>query len=183
MSTKYRFIKDRFPHFITLTLVEWIDLFSRERYKEIIIKNLDYCIKEKGLIIHCYVIMSNHLHLIVNVSNETDLSSLIRNFKRYTAKVLYETLKSDSRESRRNWLLWIMESQGKKSSSNTNYKVWRHENHPVVLDSNFILEQKVNYIHENPVRAGICFTKADYKYSSAGQYAGEIGLLDIEFIE
>ncbi len=82
MSTKYRFIEGRFPHFITLTLVEWIDLFSRERYKEIIIKNLEYCIKEKALIIHSYVIMSNHLHLIVNTANETDISSLIKNFKK-----------------------------------------------------------------------------------------------------
>ena len=183
MSTKYRFIEDRFPHFITLTLVEWIDLFSRERYKEIIIKNLEYCIKEKGLIIHSYVIMSNHLHLIVNVSRETEISTLIQNFKRYTAKALYDTLKLNSLESRRNWMLWIMESQGKKSSSNINYKVWIHENHPVILDSNFILEQKVNYIHENPVRAGICYTKEDYRYSSARQYAGEAGLLDIVCIE
>ena len=92
-------------------------------------------------------------------------------------------MKSDLRESRRNWMLWIMEGQAKKSSSNINYKVWIHENHPVILDSNFILDQKVNYIHDNPVRAGICFTKEDYKYSSARQYAGETGLLDIDCIE
>nr|MDQ3396094.1 hypothetical protein [Bacteroidota bacterium] len=66
---------------------------------------------------------------------------------------------------------------GKKSSSNKNYKVWRHENHPVALITNSMVNERIIYIHQNPVRAGICYTAEDYKYSSAGAYAWEIGIL------
>ncbi|MDN5214123.1 transposase [Fulvivirgaceae bacterium BMA12] len=183
MSTKYRFSENDIPHFVTLTLIEWIDLFSRERYKEIIIDNLKYCIENKGLIIYAYVIMPNHIHVIIKSVEGQELSKIIRDFKRYTAKILYTTLKSDKRESRRRWLLRIMEEEGQKSSSNKRIKVWRHENHPVALDTNKMLDDRLNYIHNNPVRSGICFRAEDYKYSSSCQYCGEIGLLPISFIE
>ena len=182
MSTKYRFSENDIPHFITLTLVEWIDLFSRERYKEIIIDSLKYCIANKGLVLHAYVIMSNHIHMIIQAKNGEDLAALVRDFKRYTARVIYNTLKTDRRESRRNWMLWIMERQGEKSSPNERVKVWIHENHPVALVTNTMMDQRLNYIHQNPVKAGICYTPEDYKYSSAGVYAGEEGVLEVEVI-
>lgn len=182
MSTNYRFSDSEIPHFITMTLVEWIDLFNRQAYKDLIIDNLKYCVKNKGLVIYAYVIMSNHIHMIVKTRNDEDLRNIIRDFKRYTAKLIYEKLKSDKTESRKNWMLWIIESQGDRSSSNELIKVWRHENHPVTLDSNYLLEQRLSYIHENPVRAGICYTPQDYVYSSAGIYAGESGVLDVELM-
>jgi len=183
MSTKYRFSESHLPHFITLTLVEWIDLFSREKYKELIMDSLKFCISNKGLTVHAYVIMTNHIHLIVSAKEGVDLTTVVRDFKRYTAKVIYETLESDQNESRRNWLLWILKCQGKKSSSNQNMKVWQHENHPILLDTNKMIDDRLEYLHQNPVEAGICYTPEDYKYSSAGFYAGEIGLLDIEAID
>ncbi len=70
-----------------------------------------------------------------------------------------------------------------KSSSNKNYKVWRHENHPVALNTNSMVDERINYIHQNPVRAGICYTAEDYKYSSAGVYAGGKGILDVAFLQ
>jgi putative transposase len=74
-------------------------------------------------------------------------------------------------------MVWIMESQGIKSSSNEKIKVWQHENHPVALATNEMVDQRLEYIHQNPVRAGICYTAEDYKYSSAGVYAGEVELI------
>ncbi len=183
MSTKYRFSDNEIPHFVTLTLVEWIDLFSRERHKEIIIDNLNYCIKNKGLIVYAYVIMPNHMHMIVKSEGMQALAELIRDFKRYTAKILYEKLKSDHKESRRGWLMRIIEEEAQKSSSNKKFKVWRHENHPVVLETNAMIEDRLHYIHNNPVRSGICFSAADYKYSSACQYSGEIGPLALSFMD
>ncbi|PIQ49460.1 MAG: transposase [Cytophagales bacterium CG12_big_fil_rev_8_21_14_0_65_40_12] len=182
MSTAYRFSENDIPHFVTMTSVEWIDIFNRQRYRDILIENLNFCIKNKGLIVHAYVIMSNHIHLIVRTRNNENLSSVIRDFKRYSAKVIYETLKQDQHESRKNWLLWIVESQGEMSSSNTHMKIWRHENHPIPLDRNNMFEERLNYIHMNPVRAGICFSPEDYVYSSAGAYAGEVGLVNIELV-
>ena len=183
MSTAYRFTENEIPHFVTMTLVEWIDLFNRQKYKDILIDSLSFCIREKGLVVHAYVIMSNHVHMIVSADSEAkSLSGLIRDYKRYTAKVLYETLKSDTKESRRNWMLWIIESQGERSASNEFMKIWRHENHPIPLDSEKFLKQRIDYIHENPVRAGICRSPADYVYSSAESYLGEPGLIPLSLV-
>ena len=183
MSTNYRITDSSKPHFLTLTLVEWVDLFTREKYKQIIIDSLMYSIKEKGLFLHAFVIMSNHNHLIAKVRNESlSLTDIIRDIKRFTAKEIYNVLKLDKIESRRNWLLWIFESQGKRSSSNENIKIWRHENHPVILDRNEIIDERLSYLHKNPVSAGICYSAEDYVYSSASQYAGGEGLLDIDYL-
>ena len=183
MSTAYRFTENEIPHFVTMTLVEWIDLFNRQKYKDILIDSLSFCIREKGLVVHAYVIMSNHVHMIVSADSEAkSLSGLIRDYKRYTAKVLYETLKSDTKESRRNWMLWIIESQGERSASNEIMKIWRHENQHIPLESEKFLKQRIDYIHENPVRAGICRSPVDYVYSSAEAYAGKPSIIPLSFL-
>ena len=122
MSTNYRITDETHPHFLTLTLVEWVDLFTREKYKHLIIDSLKYCIEAKGLILYAFVIMSNHMHLIAK-SKHQNLGNVIQSMKRFTSTKIYKELKQDRHESRRNWLLWIFESQGKKSSSNVNFKV------------------------------------------------------------
>ncbi|MFT6972538.1 MAG: putative transposase [Roseivirga sp.] len=88
MSTAYRFSENDIPHFITMTVVEWIDLFNRQRYKDVLVDSLNFCIKNKGLIVHAYVIMSNHIHLVVRTRNNESLSAIIIDFKRYSAKVI-----------------------------------------------------------------------------------------------
>jgi REP element-mobilizing transposase RayT len=88
MSTAYRFSENDIPHFITMTVVEWIDLFNRQRYKDVLVDSLNFCIKNKGLIVHAYVIMSNHIHLVVRTRNNESLSAIIIDFKRYSTKVI-----------------------------------------------------------------------------------------------
>ena len=183
MSTKYRILDDQVPHFLTLTIVEWIDLFSRQVYKDIFMDSLRFCIKNKGLVLHAFVLMTNHIHLIATSKEGTKLTNVIRDLKRFTADNFYKTIKSEPSESRRNWLIWLLESQGETSSSNVNYKVWQHENHPVMLDTNELIDQKLEYLHQNPVKAGICYTAEDYVYSSAANYAGEPGIIDLVFLD
>ncbi|CAM3972687.1 transposase [Flavobacterium sinopsychrotolerans] len=79
------------PHFITATVVDWIDVFTRQTYRAIVIESLDYCIKNKGMILYGYVIISNHIHLIIQ-SQEEKLSELIRDFKKFTAKSILEKI-------------------------------------------------------------------------------------------
>lgn len=183
MSTKYRILDDQVPHFLTLTVVEWIDLFSRKVYKDIFMESLGFCIKNKGLVLHAFVIMTNHVHLIASSEEGIKLTNVIRDLKRFTAGRIYETVKAEPDESRRNWLRWLLESQGERSSSNVYYKVWVHENHPVMLDTNAMIDQKLDYLHQNPVKAGICYTAEDYVYSSAANYAGEPGIVDVVFLD
>jgi len=152
--------------FVTLTIVGWIDLFSREIYKEIVVDNLQYCQEKEGLEIYCYVIMSNHLHLICR-RKEGDLTELLGRFKSYTAKQFLKSIAENNKESRVDWLLQLFQQFAKSNKQYSKHHLWQYTSHPVLLDSNHIIDQKINYIHNNPVAAGIVTEQEAYKYSSA----------------
>lgn len=85
MPTGYQIKEQDKLHFVTLQVVEWIDIFTRQKYRDIIINNLDYCQKNKGLEIFAWVIMSNHIHLLIK-SEQEELSNILRDFKSFTSK-------------------------------------------------------------------------------------------------
>jgi REP element-mobilizing transposase RayT len=103
MKEGYIIRNQSLPHFLTATVVDWIDVFTRKVYRDEVIKCFDYCIKNKGMILFSYVIMSNHIHMIVQ-SNDGKLSDLIRDFKKFTAKTILDKIQSEP-ESRREWML------------------------------------------------------------------------------
>ncbi len=168
-----------------LRLSRWlsrrIDIFTRKRFKEILIDSLRYCIEKKELVVYGWVLMSNHIHLIVR-SNKGDLSGTIRDFKKYTSGIILQSIREEP-ESRRNWMLWIFSKASKENSNNVKYQFWQQDNHPIYLLSNEVMQQKLDYIHMNPVRAGIVEEPCHYQYSSAKDYIGEQGLLKIKLIE
>ncbi|WP_303316694.1 transposase [Flavivirga abyssicola] len=164
-------------HYVTFTVVEWIDVFTRKAYKDIIIKSLDYCIKEKGMIVYGYVIMSNHIHLVLQ-SASNDLSGLIRDFKKFTAKAIINHIKTEI-ESRREWMLDLFSKATGTHNRNKVYQFWRYGNHPEEIYSEKFLWSKLDYIHLNPVRSGLVEKASHYKYSSAKNYVVGDGLLDI----
>lgn len=182
MSEKYKFHNEEGIYFITPTIINWIDLFTRQAYSELVLDSLRYCQKEKGLIIHAWCIMPSHLHLIISKFGNEQLSSIVRDFKKFTSKAIIMEIENIA-ESRRNWLLRDFKQAGEQLKRITNYKVWQDGNHPVELDTNKMLEQRLSYLHNNPVENGIVFQAEDYFYSSAIDYYGGNGLLDIEMIE
>ena len=125
------------PHFITATVIDWIDVFTRQAYRDIVIESLDYCIKNKGMILYGYVIMSNHIHLIIQ-SEEGKLSDLIRDFKKFTAKSILEKIQN-SPESRKEWMLERFKFAAQTHSRNKDYQFyfvsspfrlgWQYGNH------------------------------------------------------
>jgi REP element-mobilizing transposase RayT len=180
MSGGYK-IRDQYAlHYLTFQVVYWIDIFSRQSYRDIILESLRFCRKEKELKVHGYVIMSNHVHCILS-SEKTDLSTLVKEFKVYTSKQIIKTIKEEP-ESRREWLLFMFERAAKKHKRNEKYQFWTHENQPKELITNEFMQQKLNYIHENPVRAGIVENAEDYLYSSARNYAGMLSLIQIDLL-
>ena len=171
MSTKYKFLNPEGIYFISTATVNWMDIFTRRVYKEIVIDSLKYCMDEKGLIVYSYVIMSNHIHLIIGKhKNEVSFPEIIRDFKKFTAMNLIKSIKENPQESRREWILWMMERAGKKNGNNTKYQFWQQDNHPIELEGKW-LDQKLDYIHNNPVEAGCVNTPEEYFYSSARNYA------------
>jgi len=166
-------------YFITFAVVEWIDVFTRQQYRDIVLDSLRYCQKEKGLLIHGWCLMSNHIHLILS-SKENNPSDILRDFKKFTSKQIIEAIQSNKKESRREWMLEIFAKQGKKNSRNSNFQFWRQENRPIEIFSTKFIVQKLNYIHNNPVEAGIVHHAVDYIYSSAVDYYGKgKGQIDI----
>jgi len=180
MSSKYKVGEDAIPHFVTFTVVGWIDVFSREIYKEKMLESLNFCIQRKGLIVHAWIIMTNHVHLIIS-SHDNKIADLVRDIKKYTSRQIIDLIAQNPQESRKEWMLNIFLFVGKGNKSNTNYQFWKQDYHPVELNTNERLSQRLIYLHENPVRAGLVWEPWHYKYSSAiDYYTIENGLLKIE---
>src|SRR5690554_5108952 len=106
------------PHFITFAVVDWIDVFTRPIYKKVIVDSLNYCRDNKGLQIHGWCLMPNHLHLVVSAKEEYNLSDILRDFKRHTAKAILKDLQVNQKESRRVWMLWMFKRAGSKNPNN-----------------------------------------------------------------
>ena len=170
-------------HFITFAVAEWVDVFTRKDYRDIVIDSIRFCQKEKEMLLHAWCIMSNHLHLVISAKNN-NLSDVLRDFKKFTSKEIIKAIKENKSESRRDWMLGIFSQAGKVNSRNTTYQFWRQDNQPIELYSPAFIFQKINYIHKNPVEAGIVEKPEHYLYSSGKDYfhTKKCGLLDIAFL-
>ncbi|WP_420581474.1 REP-associated tyrosine transposase [Reichenbachiella sp.] len=182
MGRKYA-IRDQLSIYsLTFTVVNWIDLFIRDQYKLIIQSSLQYCQVNKHLKVHAYCIMTSHIHIILSV-DKGELSDVIRDIKSFTSRALREELENkENRESRREWLLWMFERASKKNKRNTNFQFWQQNNHPIELSTNEMIDQRLDYVHNNPVEAGFVFKAEDWVWSSARQYAGENGDIELEYL-
>jgi len=177
MPTGYQIKDQDKAHYVTLQIVEWVDIFTRKIYRDIIIDALNYCINNKQLEVFAYVIMSNHVHLLIR-SDKEDLSGTLRDFKSFTSKEILKAI-MEERESRDKWMLSIFKSAAIRHKRNSEYQLWTHENHAIEVYSNKFVEQKLDYIHNNPVRAGIVTYPEEYIYSSAKNYNDEKGLVNV----
>jgi len=171
-------------HFITPTVVGWIDVFTRNEYKRIIIESLRYCCEHKGLHLYAYVIMSNHMHMIVKAEDGYELSNILRDFKRHTSRSILRLVIQSKKESRKKWLLSSFKYHAKFNKNNKTYQLWKRDNHPVELLSPKWISIRINYIHKNPVVAGIVDKPENYIYSSARNYLNLIDVkIHVEIIE
>ncbi|WP_372931701.1 REP-associated tyrosine transposase [Mariniphaga sediminis] len=180
MSADNYFIEDQNAvYFLTFTVIDWIDIFSRKDYKIEIVHSLNYCVENKGLIVYAWCLMSNHLHLVCRAKEGFGISGIIRDFKKFTSKIIVKRIK-EIPESRREWLLYRFEFAGKYDNRIKKYKFWQETNHAVLLDNFEKIDQRINYIHENPVRALIVAHAHEYLFSSAVDYAGEKGYVNVQ---
>lgn len=177
MSKGYTISDQSRAHFITATVVDWIDVFTRKTNKDVIIENLNFYIKNKGLIVFGYVIMSNHIHLIIQ-AEENNLSDVLWDFKKFTAKTILNKIQTEP-ESRKEWILQRFKLATESHSRNKNFQFWKYGNHAEEIFSNSFLWSKLDYIHMNPVKAGIVKRPQDYIYSSASNYIDNEGLINI----
>ena len=180
-------ISPGYAYYLTITVVEWIDVLSRPVYKHLIIDSINYCIANKGLKVYCWCLMSNHLHMVAS-AQEGSLSDILRDLKKFTSKALIKAIQ-EVPESRRDCLptgqagmLNLFWYAGKNDKKIKYYKVWQEGNDAQKIHSTAFLDEKMEYIHHNPVKAELVANPEDYLYSSARDYAGEKGLVAIEFV-
>jgi REP element-mobilizing transposase RayT len=178
MSRNYKFRNQEKLYFVTFTVINWIDVFIRPEYKNIIVDSLNYCSKNKGLEVYAWCIMTSHVHLIFRIVNGLLPELVIGDIKRFTSKKIVNEIKENPRESRKEFLLAAFKEAATKQANVKGYQFWQHDNHPIELWSPAVTQQKINYIHWNPVEACLVYRPEDYVYSSARDYSEEKGLLN-----
>ena len=180
MGEAYQIKDQELPYFLTFQVVGWADVFSRKCYRDLILENLDYCRSTKGLYLYGYVVMTNHIHVVVQ-HKEGKLSEWVRDFKKFTSKKLLKMIFENPEESRKEWLKMIFTYHAKFNKRSGEMQFWTHENHAVELYSQSLIASRMNYIHENPVRAGFVEQAEEYLYSSARNYSGMKGLIEVDY--
>lgn len=179
MSRAYKFYDQQKPHFISFSVVRWIDVFTRIEYREILLDSIKYCMANKGLEVYAWCVMSNHVHMIIGSSRGLPMQGIMRDLKKYTSRAIVKAIRENIHESRKDWMIWMFEREGQYNPNNEVHQFWQQDNHPIELYSNDVMQQKLDYIHNNPVKAGWVDKPEHYLYSSARDYAGDKGLLDI----
>lgn len=182
MSHQYRVRNPEEIYFVTFTIVDWIDIFTRPAYKQLIVDSLIYCQQNKGLEIYAYCLMTNHLHLLVSAQQPANLPDIIRDFKKHTNKQIIKLIEQKN-ESRKDWIMYRFVYNAKYNNRIKDYKVWQDGYHGIACDNSKISVQKLDYIHNNPVTAGIVAEPEHYLYSSASNYAGQKGLMNVLLID
>ena len=152
--------------FVTLSVVGWLDIFTRNIYCEQFIESLEFCRKHKGLKVYAYCIMSNHIHMIL-ANDDAKLPAIIRDLKSYTAKKIIEMVVVGPVESRKEWLLYMFRYFANNTQQNSEYRFWQKTNHPTELETAKVFDQKMDYIHRNPVEAMLVNEESAWVYSSA----------------
>jgi putative transposase len=183
MSEKYKVRNQEKIYFITFAVIHWVNVFTRREYKDLLVENLQYCQREKGLEIYAWCLMSNHIHLALGTKGRNQLSDIIRDLKKYSFVALVRAIAANGQESRKEWMLDIFKKAAESSSKHQQYQFWQNQYHPVELTDHPHQERCLAYIHHNPVKAGMVEEAEHYVYSSARDYAGGKGLLPIKFMD
>ena len=168
MTKNFKSQQPGIPYFVTFTVVEWLNVFTKPEYLKILWDSLQYCRKEKGMNLYGFVFMTHHVHLIVSAGREDiKLWQIIRDFKKFTAQKIISVMQ---KEENRRWILDVMKEAGAKNNANTQYQFWIQDDGAEEIVSEKFFLQKLNYIHQNPVRAEIVTDACGYVWSSARLY-------------
>ena len=178
MSRNYKFRNPKALYFVSFAVINWLDVFTENLYKDILLDSLRYSQEKKGMEIIAWCIMPDHVHLIFRSTGNIKPEQLLGDIKRFSSRKIVKAITENPNENRKDFLLDSFAKAAKQSSNVKHYQFWQHNNHPVELWSNKVIYQKIQYIHNNPVKAGLVLHPEDYPYSSAIDYTDRKGLLD-----
>lgn len=171
--TRYKIYESTHPHFITCTILHWIPIFTRTQTTDIIFDTLRFLQKSDNLKLYAYVILENHLHLI---ASSDDIGMSMRKFKSFTAKKILEYLQEQDVSTILEQLAFYKKAHKKTAY----YQLWQEGIQPKLIQNEQTMLQKIEYIHQNPVKRGYVDEDLYWRYSSARDYKGYKGLIEIE---
>lgn len=171
--SRYKIYESTHPHFITCTVLHWIPIFTRTETTAIIFDSLKYLQRNDNLKLYAYVILENHLHLIVS---SDDLAKSMESFKKYTARHIIDLLK----ERNVTTILDQLAFYKKVHKNDRFYQLWQEGIAPKLIQSDAMMIERINYIHQNPVKRGYVDEVKHWRYSSARDYEDEIGLIEVK---
>ena len=174
-TSRYKIYEPTHPHFLTCTVLHWLPIFTNKESVQIVIDSLKYLQKQDNMKIYAYVILENHLHLI---ASSNDIRKTMQKFKSYTAYELLKLLKEKNAKTLLNQFAFYK----KAHKQHTEYQIWEEGYHPKLIQNEKMMIEKINYIHQNPIKRGYVDKAEHWRYSSARDYKGVKGLLDIERI-
>ena len=160
MRTRYRVRDDAMPYFVTSTVVAWLQVFTTAARCDILVQSIQFCREQKGLKLYAWVLLDNHFQAIVAAPN---LARVMADLKKYTAGRILEELQAE----RCDWLLNQLAFFRARHKTASTHQVWQEGYHPQVLASDQMMGQKIEYLHNNPVRRGLVATAEHWRYSSA----------------
>ena len=164
MRSRYRINDPHATHFITSTIIEWLLVHHAGMLRTVLIQSLEYCRKEKSLSIHAWVILDNHFHAIVS---GPDLADTIRDLKRCTSRALLAQIRDEKREWLLNQLAYYRSAHKKTA---TEPQVWQEGVHPQAIVSDEMMLQKLEYLHNNPVKRRMVASPEHWTWSSAHEW-------------
>lgn len=170
--TRYRIFDDAYPHFLTCTIVGWLPVFTRPDSVEIVLDSWRFLQQNRGLDLFGYVILENHLHLIASAP---DLADAVKSFKMFTVRRIIDLLERNGAQTLRRQL----RAHKLPYKTESEYQVWQEGSQPKQIESNEMMLQKLEYTHYNPVKRGYVDEPTDWRYSSARNYAGRPGLIEV----
>jgi putative transposase len=169
---RYKIYGNAHPHFLTCTIVEWLPVFIRPPAVQIVFDSWSFLQGQGRVKLFAYVILENHLHFIAAAD---DLTKEVANFKSHTARQIIDLLQARNAKS----LLKQLAFFKRKHKTDRLYQLWQEGSHPEQITSDEMMEQEIEYIHNNPVKRGYVDEPAYWRYSSARNYAGLPGLIDV----
>jgi REP element-mobilizing transposase RayT len=161
------------PHFVTCTILHWLPIFTRQESVNIILNSLKFLQKQDSLRLHAYVILENHLHIVLR---SDDLRKSIELFKKFTAREILNILRRENATTILDQLAFYKKAHRKEKS----FQIWEEGYQPKLIQSETMLKMKIDYIHYNPVKRGYVDKAIHWHYSSARDYKGGYGLIEID---
>jgi REP element-mobilizing transposase RayT len=163
MRSRYRILERDHSHFITSTTVAWLPIFTSAARCDILVDAFEYCRQHKELKLYAWVILDTHFHAIVAAP---ELVRVLADLKRHTARRLVEQLEAE----RCDWLLRQLRYERAPNKTESQHQVWQEGSHPQAIMSDEMVLQKLEYLHNNPVKRGLVASPEHWCYSSAHEW-------------